>query len=120
MKFSLLLYGLFFKLKSAAKKSEAFKQRLKEQNMTLQIKTQDNKRGRYFTFKDGEIISKKGIAASADVALVWCDAKTAFAVMAKGDQETSLKALTEGKLKLEGDAQKALWFTETVKQMKAI
>lgn len=120
MKFSLLLYALGVKLKSAIKKSADFKARVKEQNMTLQIRTEDGKKGRYYIFKDGEITSMKGVTANPDVALVWCDAKTAFAVMSKGDQETSMKALTEGKLKLEGDGGKALWFTETVKQMKAL
>ncbi len=120
MKFSLLLWALGLKLKSAAKKSESFRTRLKELNMTVQIKTEDGKKGRFYTIKDGSISSTGGIAPAADVALVWSDASTGFTVMKSEDQEVKMKALTEGRLKLEGDGMKALWFTETIKQMKAV
>jgi hypothetical protein len=120
MKFSLLLWILGRKLKAAAKKSAEFKNRVKEQNITVQIKTADNSRGRYYVLKDGEIESIKGIAPQSDVALVWSDPATGFTVMKSESQEVKMKALTEGKLKLEGDGGKALWFTETIKQMKAV
>jgi len=40
-----------------AKKSSAFAERLKERNLTVQIKLQDNSRGRYYILKDGVISS---------------------------------------------------------------
>ena len=64
MKFSLLLWGLQFLLKRTAKKSPEFKNKLKEKNYTVLIKTEDGKRGRSYTFKDGEIISRTGGAAA--------------------------------------------------------
>jgi len=51
---------------------------------------------------------------------LWSDVATGFSIMKSEDQEVKMKALTEGKLKLEGDAMKALWFTETIKQMKTV
>lgn len=118
MRFSFLLYIFKLKLRSATKKNPSFKEYLKQNNFTLVIKTEDNKRARYFTFKDGEVISKSGDSKDAKVSLVWCDPKTAFKVMSSRDEEESMKAMTEGKLKIEGDADLALWFTGAVKQME--
>ena len=118
MKFSLLLFFLKVKMKRALKKSSSFKDYLKQKNLTLVIKTEDGKRARFFTLKDGELISKKGDCSDADVSLIWCDAATAFNIMASRDEELSMKAMTEGKLKIEGNAELAIWFTDALKQME--
>lgn len=120
MKFSLLLWALGLKLKSASKKSGPFRARLAEQDMVVQIRTADGRRGRYYSLKGGALTSTGGIAASADVSLVWSDAAAGFSIMKSEDQEVKMKALADGTLKLEGDAMKALWFTETIKQMKEV
>ncbi len=117
MKFSLLLFLLSHKLKKAMKKHKSFRDRLREKDFTMVIKTRDGKRGRSFTFGGGEVSSKRGDAGNPAVALVWEDAATAFSVMSKSSNEATMKALSEGKLKIEGDANYALWFSETVKQM---
>lgn len=116
MKFQILLYVLGRKLKSKLKKSPEFKKRVSEKNCTVQIKTADNSRGRYYTFNNGEITSNKGVATDPTVALVWEDAATGFDVLSSKDQAKRMEALHSGKLKLEGDGATALWFTETVKQ----
>jgi 3-hydroxyisobutyrate dehydrogenase-like beta-hydroxyacid dehydrogenase len=118
MKFSLLLVGLLLKLRSAAKKHPSFKERLKEQDFILLIRTRDEARGRYFIFSDGEVFSRKGIHARPDVALVWKTADLGFNIMAKGDREASMQAREDGDLVVEGDAMKAVWFTETVTLMR--
>ncbi|PKL41234.1 MAG: hypothetical protein CVV44_00965 [Spirochaetae bacterium HGW-Spirochaetae-1] len=117
MKFSFLLYALKIKIQKAAKKSAEFKEHLKEKNFTLVIKTADGKRGRFFTFLNGDVISKKGDDTNANVSLIWKDADSAFKIMASGNNEETMKALQNGILKLEGDAQLALWFTGTIKMM---
>jgi hypothetical protein len=43
--------------------------------------------------------------------MVWLDADTAFKVMSSKDLNKSMEALYEGKLRFEGDANQALWFT---------
>jgi hypothetical protein len=43
--------------------------------------------------------------------MVWSDADTAFKVMSSKDLNKSMEALYEGKLRFEGDANQALWFT---------
>lgn len=118
MKFSLLLFGLLVKLRITAKKHPLFRDRLKEQDFTLLIKTRDGARGRYFIFSNGEVFSKKGMHSRPDVALVWKAADFGFKIMAKGDREASMKAREDGDLVIEGDAMKAIWFNETVALMK--
>jgi len=118
MKFSLLLHGLLWKLKGTAKKSAAFRERLREQNFTLQIKTRDDLHGRFYVFSDGEVFSKKGVHSQPDVALVWNSADLAFKIMKAGDREAMMQARENKDLVVEGDPTLAIWFSETVAQMR--
>jgi len=118
MKFSLLLLALYLKLRSTAKKYPSFKERLGDQEFTLQIKTRDESRGRYFIFNDGDVFSRKGIHTHPDLALVWVTADLGFRLMKSGDRGAVLKARDEGDLVVEGDPMRAIWFTETVSQMR--
>lgn len=118
MKFSLLLKVLSWKLTKTAIKHPSFKERLREKDFTLQIKTRDESEGRYFIFSDGEVFSKKGVHGHPDVALVWSDAELGFKIMKAGDREASLKAKEDGDLVVAGDPNLAIWFTETVSHMR--
>ena len=116
MKFSLLLFVFYQKLKKAAKSHEAFKKYISTMKARILIKTADGKRGRLFIFDRGKISSLPGGSHSSfEVALVWSDADTAFRVMASGKDEASFKAAATGKLKVEGMAMYAQWFTDGVK-----
>ena len=117
MRFSLLLFILKIKLKRTAKKFPDFKKKLMEKNYTMVIRTEDGKRGRFFTFKDGEIISRRGDFPGAEISLIWKDAATAFKVMASGSNKAFMGALQDGSLKLQGDANLALAFTGVVTDM---
>ena len=117
MKFSLLLYALSKKLKSGSKKTGALQDKIKEKNFSIQIKTEDNKKARYFIFEDGKVLSKKGLHEKPLVSLVWSDSKVGFKTMVSGSGKAQMKALTEGKLKLEGDAQLALQFGAITKEI---
>jgi hypothetical protein len=111
MKFTLLLFILYRKLKKASKKNSEFKEYIKNEKVKVLIKTADGKRARLYIFNSGEISSLKGDQKPFDVALVWSDAGTAFKVMSSQDLNKSMDALYEGKLHFEGDANQALWFT---------
>jgi 3-hydroxyisobutyrate dehydrogenase-like beta-hydroxyacid dehydrogenase len=117
MKFFLLLKGLQWKLGTTAKKRPAFRERLREQDFTLQIKTRDDSEGRYYMFNDGDVFSRSGVHRHPDVALVWKTADLGFRLMKAGDRAALLKAREDGDLVVEGDPTLALWFTETVSQM---
>ena len=111
MKFTLLLFILYRKLKKASKKNPEFKEYIKKEKVKVLIKTADGKRGRLFIFDNGEISSLTGDQKQFDVAMVWSDADTAFKIMASEDLNKSMEALFEGKLVFEGDDKQALWFT---------
>jgi DNA-binding SARP family transcriptional activator len=111
MKFTLLLFFLYRKLKKASKNNSSFKEFIKNEKVKVLIKTADGKRARLYIFDNGEISSLKGDQKQCDVAMVWLDADTAFKVMSSKDLNKSMEALYEGKLRFEGDANQALWFT---------
>ena len=117
MKFSMLLFALKVLFNRTAKKHEAFRNKLKENDYTMVIRTEDGKRGRYYTFKGGAITSGSGDLAGAEISLVWRDAAIAFKTMTAGDNNAFTAALQNGALKLVGDANKALAFMGTVGEM---
>ena len=116
MRFSLLLYGLYLKLKAAARKNPVFQKYVSGVRLKVLIKTADGKQGRLFIFDRGKILSRGGAGASDfDVAIVWSDAATGYKVMLSASDEESFKAAAQGKLRVEGMAYYAQWFTEGVK-----
>jgi len=118
MKFSLMLFLLFLKLRSTARKYPSFKERLVEKDFTLQIKTRDDSLGRYYIFNDGEVFTGKGIHTHPDVTLVWASADIGFRIMKAGDRDASLKAREDGDLVVEGDPLLAIGFNEIISQMR--
>ena len=118
MKFKILLYILGRKLIKKAGTSADFKKKISEKNCTVQVKTADNKKGRYYTFNNGGVTSTGGVTANPTAAMVWKDAATAFKVLTSSDDAKGMQAFQDGSLKLEGDAGTALWFTEVAKQLK--
>ena len=116
MKFTLLLFVLAQKLKSAAKKNTVYRKHLGIMQLKVLIKTADGKGGRLFIFDKGAFSSVSGAHHSCDVALVWADAGTAFRVMTSktGDADT-FRAAAEGKVRVEGLVPYLQWFTDGVK-----
>lgn len=49
--FSIALFGIKVQFACKATRFPVIKHRLKEKNLTVQIKLKDNSRGRYFTFR---------------------------------------------------------------------
>jgi len=112
MKFTLLLFILYRKLKKASEKNPEFKEYIKKEKTKVLIKTADGKRGLLFIFDNGKFSSVPGgDQKQFDVAMIWKDADTAFKIMASEDLNKSMEALFEGKLVFEGDDKQALWFT---------
>ena len=118
MKFSLLLIGLLWKLKRTAERHPAFRERLRERDFTLQIKTRDDQLGRYYIFSDGQVFSKMGIHSRPDVAMVWSSADLAFRIMKDGDRDASMRAREQGNLVVMGDPMLAIWFADTIALMR--
>lgn len=116
MRFSMLLFGLMLKMRRKAKRSPGFREKLKERDYTLVIRTEDGKRGRVFEFRGGSLFSRRGDDGNADVSLVWRDAATGFKVMAGGGTKAFVAALQDGSLKILGDGNLAPVFIGAVKE----
>ena len=59
--FDVMLLGLYQAMKYTAWKYPAFKERLKEHDCVIQVRTKDKSAGRYFQFDNGRVKSKKGL-----------------------------------------------------------
>lgn len=117
MKFTLLLYALVKILRRTARKYPEFKKKLMEKNYSLVIKTEDGKRGRFFNFVGGTVVSRSGDASGADVYLSWKDAESGYRIMLSGRNKVVMAALQDGTLKIQGDGNLALFFTVVSQEM---
>lgn len=116
MKFKFLLYIIGRKVISRVRNDPDYKKKVTEKDCIVQIKTDDNLKGRFYKFHDGDVTSKSGISDSPSVSLVWKDADTAYSSLSAHDAAKRVTdALSNGSLKLEGDGAIALWFFDVVK-----
>ena len=103
MRLSIILFGLNQMLKHTARKYPWFKNRLKEKNLTVQMKVADDSEGRYFAFTDGKIISKSGIHPHPDVCMTFGSAALAVKLLTHPEDHLSrINAIKNFQLGLEG------------------
>jgi trimethylamine-N-oxide reductase (cytochrome c) len=97
-----------------------FRERLKEKDFTAQIKTSDNKIGRYFTFTNGRIKSRGGVHNKPDICMSFVDAKIAVSLLMPPmdwlDYVESFKAF---KAKVEGPNELTYWFSQTLTKIQS-
>ncbi len=116
MRFSLLLFILYFLLRKAAKDNKVFRRYIGNiHNLRIMIKTTDGKRGRLYIFDAGTVHSLRGANHAYDAAIIWSDAFTGYKVMLSQSDEEQFKAAAAGKMKIDGMAYFAQWFNEAVK-----
>jgi len=109
-KMSILLFALAKGMQFTAWRRPEFRAKLKEKDFVMQIKTASGSTARYFIFAGGRVVSKSGLHANPDVALVWKDEAIAFQTMTNKDPKAIMAAVAKGELKLEGKGELALWF----------
>jgi len=113
--FAILLFGLDFLLKRAARKYPHFKNRLREKDFTAQIKLKDNSQGRYFVFRGGKISSKRGIHPNPDMTIAYRSAYLAAKLMRPDrDQLDQINAMKNFQIGMEGPDELTMWFMETL------
>ena len=115
MRFSLLLFALGQILKIASIISKPFKHYIRNTDARVLIKTEDNQRARLFVFNKGKFSSRPGNHDAFDVALIFKDAATGFAVLTSKKKDASFNAAAEGKLKVAGMSLFAQWFEDATK-----
>ncbi len=112
MRFSVLLFALGQILRVAAIVSRPFKHYIRNTDVRVLIKTVDNRRARLFVFNKGKVSSLAGNHDVFDVALVFKDAATGFAVLTSRKKDASFNAAAEGKLQVLGVGFFAQWFED--------
>jgi trimethylamine-N-oxide reductase (cytochrome c) len=74
LKLALILFGLSLLLKFQAWRHPAFRERLKEKNLTGQFIAKDEEIGRWFKIADGRVTSGSGVLNDADVTVAFKNA----------------------------------------------
>ena len=121
MRLSLILLGLSILLKYTAWRYPAFRARLREKNLTAQIRTWDGSVGRYYVFRDGRVSSKAGIHPEPDICMSFKTAALgAELLMPPVNWLDQINALKDFKLKMEGDDGLANWFAQTTMMTQSI
>ena len=64
-------------IRQAAERDSSFARRLREKNLTVQVKLRDDSQGRLLLFRDGVVSSRKGVHADADLTLSFHSAELA-------------------------------------------
>ena len=115
MKFKIILWGLSWMFRVSGWRYPAFRARLRERNLVVQIRSEDGKSGRYIIFEDGRVRSGAGLHDAPVVTLVFKTAKIgARLLMPPIDQLEQIDALKNFLVRLEGPDDEALWFAQTV------
>ncbi len=116
LKFQLFAFYLYIKLTDW--RHPAFKARLKEKDLTVQIKVLDNSAGRYFTFQKGKVTSKSGIHPKPEVTMGFSDAALgARLLLPWRDQHEQTDVMKQFRLTLDGPDELSYWFMETLSEM---
>ena len=116
-----LLLGIHLMLKYKAWRFPSFKSRLKEKNLTAQIKVMDDSEGRYFTFAEGKIDSKRGIHPRPDVVLTFSSAVLASKLLLpSANQLERINAMKNFEVELHGPDELTQWFFETLSHAMAV
>jgi hypothetical protein len=115
MRFTILLFVLYYILKVASIINKAYKKYIGKIRVKILIKTEDGKRARLFVFDKGKISTINGDRKDFDVALLWQDAATGFSVMTSKSTDASFNAAADGKLKVLGMSIYAQWFEDGLK-----
>ncbi|NIB38357.1 molybdopterin-dependent oxidoreductase [Pseudomaricurvus alkylphenolicus] len=119
MKFSILLFGMVQALKYTAWRHPSFKERLQQKNLTVQIKLQDNSKGRYIVILNGKITSNPGIHPSPDITMFFKNQRIAEKVLTppidKGLQVHAAKNFQMGVI---GPDELVCWFLQTLTMME--
>ena len=115
LKLSIILFGLSLLLKFQAWRHPAFRERLKEKNLTGQFIARDEEIGRWFKIEDGRVTSGAGIRKDADVTVAFKNAALGAGLLTPPiNWLDQINAQKEFQLTVQGDDGLANWFAQTV------
>ena len=117
----IILFVLPKMLEFTAKRHPAFRDRLKEKDLTAWFGLADESIGATLAIRGGRVFSQSGTRADADVALVFQDVYTALVfLMPSPDQGEIIHAAKNFKVVTLGRDDLLLWFTQTLNMSQTV
>jgi hypothetical protein len=117
MRLTLLLFFLGQVLTISSVVCRPFRWYIRNTAVKVLIRTEDHRRARLFVFDKGKVTSFRGSGDDFDVALVFKDAATAFAVLTSRKKDASFMAAAKGGLRVQGMSFYAQWFEDATRQI---
>src|SRR6476469_2758533 len=115
LKLSIILFGLSWLLKFQAWRHPAYRERLKEKNLTGQFIARDEEIGRWFRIQDGRVTSGSGVLKDADVTVAFKNASLGAQLLTPPiNWLDQINAQKEFSLTVQGDDGLANLFAQTV------
>ena len=119
LKFAIILFGLMQLLRFAAWRHSHFAARLKERNLTAQIKARDEGIGRWIELRDGKIRSRAGLHAKPDITLAFKNAATGASLLTPPiNWLNQINAQKDFTLSVEGSEDLTNWFAQILMGMQ--
>jgi trimethylamine-N-oxide reductase (cytochrome c) len=110
-----MLLGLYWHLKFTARRSAAFRERLKDRDAVIQIATADGAVARHYILRRGRLSSRAGRHKAPDLDIVFKTAAIGADVLTPPlDHQKRIDALKNFNLIAKGHDDLAVWFSETV------
>ena len=127
MKFKIVLWLMGFMLERASKNNPRFKQKLKDQELTLEIGCEGGY-ARHFIIQDQKVMSYPGKASAPvflsrthepTLAITFDSAATGYqALTAKDKQLAMISGIQDKRITIEGNPLFLTWFQSLVKYLK--
>lgn len=115
VKFSVLLWGLLQTLRFMARRHQHFAKRLAERNFTAQMLTKDKAVTRHFTFRNGKIVSSRGLHPAPDITITVASSELGLRLFSLHvDEIERVEAIKGFQLQADGPDELVVWFTQTL------
>ncbi len=116
IRFDLMLTLLGGGLWLLSRLNREFQEELKDRSGVAEIRTEDRSVARRFYISNGRLRTARGSHPSPDYAMVYSNATEAVEALSKGSQEAVMQAISDGKLRFEGDMAFGMWFNELLQK----
>lgn len=115
MKFKIALWILGRLMSRAGKTNSAFKEKLKNRDITMEIKSHDGA-ARHFIFKEQTVKSVSGPAHHPTLSLNFRNSKIGFNTFtAKDKKKAMMDCIKEKNIDIEGNTSTMIWFQSLAK-----
>jgi trimethylamine-N-oxide reductase (cytochrome c) len=115
MIFNTILFGITWLLRFAHWRSAEFRERLKNKQLKVQLRTADGKLGRLYIFDRGKIGTRAGVHDDAQFSLIFKTARVGVQfLMPPIDHLVQIEAMKNFLVKPEGRDEDSVWFVQTI------